>query len=67
LRAVLRAAAYELVARKDVPVKVVINEYLDVAKAFFDGQETAFANGVLDSLARVVRSGELSPPDGRGA
>ncbi|GER08330.1 N utilization substance protein B [Iodidimonas muriae] len=56
LRAILRAATYELTARPDVPTAVVINEYMDVAHAFFDGAEPAFANGVLDRLARDIRS-----------
>jgi len=57
LRAVLRAGTYELVARRDVPVKVVINEYLEVAHAFFDGDEAKLVNGVLDRLARIHRAG----------
>ncbi len=57
LRAILRAATYELMARPDVPTAVVINEYMDVAHAFFDGAESAFANGVLDRLSRELRHG----------
>lgn len=52
---ILRAGAYELMARKDVKVGVVINEYVDVAKAFFDDKEAKFVNGVLDAVAKVVR------------
>lgn len=52
LRAVLRAGAYELKHRHDVPVKVAISEYVDVAKAFFEGDEPKVVNGVLDNLAR---------------
>jgi N utilization substance protein B len=55
LRALLRAAAYELKDRKDVPVKVVIDEYVELAKDFFDGEEPAFVNAVLDRLAREAR------------
>lgn len=55
MRALLRAATYELVARPDVPVKSVINEYLDVAGAFFDKRERSFVNGVLDAVAKDVR------------
>jgi N utilization substance protein B len=55
--AVLRAGAYEMIARPDVPTPVVINEYVDVAHAFFTGKEPAFVNGVLDNVARQVRSG----------
>mgnify|MGYP002651901185 CR=1 FL=1 len=52
---ILRAGARELMARKDVAVGTVINEYLDVAHAFFDAREAKFANGVLDAVAKSVR------------
>ncbi len=52
LRAILRAATFELVRRKDIPARVVITEYVDVAKAFFDEDVTRMVNGVLDSVAR---------------
>jgi len=52
---ILRAGAYELVARKDVPVGTAISEYLDVAHAFFDEKEARFVNGVLDAVAKAVR------------
>ena len=55
MRALLLAGAYELVARPDVPVATVINEYLDVAEAFYDKREKGFANGLLDSIAKDVR------------
>lgn len=55
MRAILRAGAYELLSRPDVPTAVIINEYLDIAHAFFDGEEPRFANGVLDKLARDIR------------
>lgn len=51
LRAILRAGAYELKQRHDVPAKVAISEYIDVAKAFFSGDEPKVVNGVLDKLA----------------
>ena len=52
---ILRAGAYELLARKDVPTGAAISEYVDVAHAFFDAREAKFVNGVLDALARDVR------------
>lgn len=52
---ILRAGAYELMARHDLKVGVVINEYVDVAKAFFDDREAKFVNGVLDAIAKNVR------------
>jgi N utilization substance protein B len=55
LRAVLWAGVYELVGRPDVPLEVVINEYVDIAHAFFAGKEPSLVNGVLDKLAREVR------------
>jgi len=60
LRALVRIAVYEFLARVDVPAKVVINEYLDVAHAFFAGAEPAFANGVLNTLARRLRPAEFA-------
>jgi N utilization substance protein B len=52
VRAILRCAAYELRGRPDVPREVVINEYLEIAKSFFNGSEAGFVNGILDSIAR---------------
>lgn len=57
LRAMLRAGAYELVARGDIGARTIISEYVDMAHAFFDGPEPALVNGVLDRLARTVRKG----------
>jgi N utilization substance protein B len=59
LRAIMRAAAFELIASSDVPAKVVIDEYLDIAHSFFPGDEPAFVNAALDRLARGARPGEL--------
>jgi N utilization substance protein B len=56
MRAILRAGAYELLARGDVPVGSVISEYVDVAHAFYDKRESGFVNGLLDSIAKTVRS-----------
>jgi len=56
MRAILRAGAYELVARPDVPVATVITEYVDVAHAFFDKRETGFVNGLLDAIAKAARA-----------
>lgn len=55
LRAILRAGTYELRRCKDVPVKVVINEYVDVAHAFFEGDEPGVVNAVLDRLGANAR------------
>jgi len=65
LRAILRAATFELIALKDVPGKVVIDEYLDVSHAFFSGDEPSFVNAALDKLARRKRAVEFgeTPPD----
>ncbi|MBX6320591.1 MAG: transcription antitermination factor NusB [Rhodospirillaceae bacterium] len=59
LHVILRAAAYELSARPDVPPRVTVNEYVDLADAFFGGKETALVNGVLDRLARALRPDEM--------
>jgi len=55
MRAILRAGAYELLARIDVPTGSVISEYVDVANAFYDKREAAFVNGLLDAVAKEVR------------
>ena len=55
MRAILRAGAYELIARPDVPVGSVISEYVDVAHAFFDKRESGFVNGLLDAIAKEAR------------
>lgn len=60
LREIMRAATYELVARKDVPARVIITEYVDVAKAFFVEDEPKLVNGVLDRLAHEIRPDEFA-------
>jgi len=57
-RAILRAGAAELEQRTDIPVAVVINEYVEIAKAFFDGSEPGFVNATLDVAARDLREPE---------
>jgi len=57
MRAILRAGAYELIARSDVPVGSVISEYVDVAHAFYDKRESGFVNGILDAIAKEARAG----------
>jgi N utilization substance protein B len=52
---ILRAGAYELMARADIPTGTAISEYVDVAHAFFDAKEAKFVNGVLDAVAKAVR------------
>lgn len=59
LRAVLRAGVFELRSRVDVPARVVINEYVDVAHSFFAEDEPRLVNGVLDTLARQLRAKEF--------
>jgi transcription antitermination protein NusB len=60
VRAILLAGAYELVHRRDVPPKVAINEYVEIAHAFYDQGEPTFVNSVLDRVARQERSAELT-------
>ena len=52
---ILRAGTYELIARPDVPTGTVINEYMDVAHAFFDAKDAKFVNGLLDAVAKAKR------------
>ena len=56
MRQILRAGTYELLARPDIPTGAVINEYLDVADAFYDRREKGFVNGLLDAVAKEVRT-----------
>ena len=60
IRAVMRAGAYELEHRKDVPARVVVTEYVDVANAFVDREETGMVNAVLDQIARQFRADEFA-------
>ncbi len=60
LRAILRAGVYELTRRKDVPVAVIVSEYVDIAKAFYTEDEPKLVNAVLDRVARRSRN------EGRG-
>jgi N utilization substance protein B len=59
LRAILRAGAYELDHRRDVPARVVVSEYVDVAHAFVEREETGMVNAVLDHIARKLRAAEF--------
>ena len=56
LRAILRAGAFELIACKEAPTEVVIDEYVELAKSFFDGPEAGFVNAALDAIARDERA-----------
>ena len=57
LHSIARAGTYELACRPDIPTAVIINEYVDVAHAFYDRSETAFVNSLLDKVAKGLRSG----------
>lgn len=54
LRAILRAAAFELLRRRDIPAKVVITEYVDVARAFYEDDTSGMVNASLDTIARTI-------------
>jgi N utilization substance protein B len=60
LRAILRAGAWELLANAAVAPHIIINDYIDVTHAFFSGREPGMVNGVLDKLARALRSEEMA-------
>ena len=62
LRAILRAGIYELIDRPDVPAKAVIDEYVEIAHAFFEGEEPAFVNALLDRVAHEKRAAEFGQP-----
>lgn len=59
LRAILRSAGYELQFRPDIPGRVIITEYVEITRAFFDDNESGFVNGALDKLAHLKRSEEF--------
>ncbi len=61
MRAILRAGTFELMERPDVPARVAISEYVEVANAFFTEEEPKVVNGVLDKLARKLRASEFVP------
>ena len=61
MRATLRGGAYELKKRRDIPARVVIKEYVDVAGAFFGPDESGMINAVLDGMARQYRAAEFAP------
>jgi N utilization substance protein B len=65
LRAILRTAVYEFISRRDVPAKVVIDQYVDLAHAFFEDDQAAFVNASLDKIGRRKRAVEFGepPPD----
>ena len=56
MKAILRCATFEVIGRADVPTAVIVNEYVDVAKAFFDQAQAGFAHGVIDAIARDQRA-----------
>jgi len=69
LRAILRAAGYEIQRRPDVPALVIIDQYVSIASDFFEGKEPGFVNGALDKMAKDVRKAEfglIAPSIGHG-
>ena len=58
-RAILRSALYELRECNDIPVKVIINEYIEISKSFFEGDESNFINGILDKISKIYRPNEF--------
>ncbi len=62
LRAILRTGVFELLTMADVPARVIINEYVNVAKAFYEETQPGLVNGVLDKLARTLRAPEMETP-----
>jgi N utilization substance protein B len=60
LRSVLRAAVYEIMSLPETPLKVIINEYVNITHGFFDEKEVSFVNGILDKIGREVRDDELN-------
>jgi N utilization substance protein B len=67
LRCILQLGTFEMLSRVEVPAKVIIGEYVDLADAFFSGSEPGIVNGILDRVARGVRPGELEARDEKKA
>ena len=63
VRAIMRAGTFELLACDDIPPRVILNEYIEIAHAFFSGDEPGFINGVLDQIARRSRDLAPAPPE----
>ena len=61
-RAILRLGGYELIQHPDLAYRIVINEAVELAKVFGAEQGHRYVNGVLDKLARAVRSAEFAGP-----
>ncbi len=59
LRAILRAGVYELMVFSDTPLKVILNEYVNITREYFDEKEVGFVNGILDKIAHEVRENEV--------
>lgn len=59
VRAILRSSGYELISRPDIPARAVIDEYVEIANAFFGAEDPRFINAVLDALARDLRADEF--------
>lgn len=59
LRSLLRAGAYEMIRRPDIPALVIINEYVSIASDFFDGKEPGMVNGILDKIGKEARASEF--------
>ncbi|MGG7517117.1 transcription antitermination factor NusB [Allorhizobium undicola] len=60
VRAILRAGTFEILERKDVPVAVIVTEYVEIAQAFFSEDEPKLVNAVLDRIAKQVRAAPKS-------
>ncbi len=66
LRAILRSGVYELLEKADVPARVIVNEYVEIAHDFFGGEEPGVVNGVLDRVARKCRPDEFGRKAAKG-
>ena len=56
MRAIISLAVYELISFKNIPLQVIIDEYVSIAKQYFDNNNTGFVNGILDTIAKEIRS-----------
>lgn len=63
-RNVMRIAVYEMLFCSDIPIKVSINEAIDVGKKYGTEESGAFINGILDSIRLALEKGEIEPKNG---
>ena len=55
MKAIISLAIYELMSYENIPLQVIINEYVSIANQYLDKSNTGFINGILDNIAKNIR------------